>query len=307
MKLHARQITPWLTRCFIVLVAPVCMLTSAETQIWSEEFNSGSTPDSAVWSYDLGGDGWGNSELQSYTRAEANVKVTNGTLVITAVKQGNSFTSSRIKTEDKLTFKYGTVEARIQVPDLGNALWPAFWIMGNNVSSVGWPDCGEIDVMEMGSRSAIAAGVVNRRVGSTAHWGKNNAHADYGLTLDRPSDLDGSFHNYRMEWTPTAITTYLDEVRIWSIDISNPGASSLTEFHEPHFFILNLAVGGEYTGILDPGGITASFPAEYLIDYIRIFDNGHTILGGSSTVTPPARSKNLITNPEILHNSQTGL
>lgn len=268
-----------------------------DAQMWSEEFNSGSAPGNAVWSYDLGAGGWGNGELQNYTSNAANVRVEGGNLVITAVKQGSSFTSARIKTQDKLTFKYGTVEARIQVPDLGNGLWPAFWTLGNNYSDVGWPDCGEIDVMEMGSGGAIAAGVVNRRVGSTAHWEYNGGHVYYGLDKDRPSGLDGSFHVFRLEWTPTAIKTYIDDVWIWTMNIAAAGASDLEEFHEPHFFILNLAVGGQYTGIYDSGGITAPFPAEYKIDYIRLYDNGFTELGGSSTATPPVPGVNLLANP----------
>ena len=143
--------------------------TSLSAQIWSEEFNGGTSPNSAVWSYDLGGSGWGNNELQTYTNNSNNVRVEGGHLIITALQQSGSggqpsFTSARIRTQDKLTLQYGTVEARIKIPDLGNGLWPAFWTLGNNFSSVGWPDCGEIDVLEMGSVEAISSGVVNRRV-----------------------------------------------------------------------------------------------------------------------------------------------
>ena len=138
--------------------------------IWSDEFNTGSAPDSAVWSYDRGASGWGNNELQEYTRAPQNVRIEDGSLVIAVQKGANGFTSARIRTEDKLTFKYGTIEARIKVPDLADGLWPAFWTLGNNFSQVGWPSCGETDIMEMGSGLAISAGVINRRVGSAAHW-----------------------------------------------------------------------------------------------------------------------------------------
>lgn len=269
-------------------LAATCTWSSAQTLIWSEEFNYTSAPDSDVWSCDLGGGGWGNSELQDYTGDSDNVWVNGSNLVITAARQGNSFTSGRINTENKLTFKYATVEARIQVPDLGNGLWPAFWTLGNNFQTVGWPACGEIDVMEMGSGGAMADGVVNSRVGSTAHWDDNGEHASYGLTKDFPSSLNGRFVIYRMEWTPTAISTYIDDQWIWTMNISG-----IPAFHEPHFFLLNLAVGGTYTGLFNPNEITAGFPAEYKIDYIRIFDNGDTILGGSSTVEPGA---NLLAN-----------
>ncbi|NNM29617.1 MAG: glycoside hydrolase family 16 protein, partial [Akkermansiaceae bacterium] len=253
-------------------------------------------PDSAVWSYDLGASGWGNNELQNYTNDPSNVRVENGNLIITARRQGNNFTSARVKTENKLTFKYATVEARIKTPDLADGLWPAFWTLGNDISTVGWPRCGEIDVLEMGSASAISANRVNRRVRSTAHWESGGEFANYGRSIDRPSDIDGTFHVYRMEWTPTAITTYIDNVFIWSMDISNPSSFDGEEFHKPHFFLLNMAVGGNYTGILNSGGITAPFPAEYVIDYVRIFDNGHTVLGGSS-LSNPGGGDNLLANP----------
>ncbi len=155
----------------------LCLAGSAaaqETLLWSDEFDSGTQPDEKFWSYDIGRgiQGWGNQELQYYTDDPANVSISDGVLRIRA-QEGPTrpFTSARIKTEDKLTILYGTVEARIKVPNLADGLWPAFWTLGNNFSEVGWPFCGELDIMEMGNSSAIAEGVINRRVGSTAHWG----------------------------------------------------------------------------------------------------------------------------------------
>ncbi len=255
--------------------------------IWSEEFDTGSAPDATVWSYDLGAGGWGNSELQEYTSEPSNVRVEGGNLVITAREQvlrgkRRKFTSARIKTEDKLTVQYGTIEARIMVPDLADGLWPAFWTLGNNLAEVGWPDCGELDVMEMGSEAAIQAGVVNRRVSSTAHWEHGNGYAGYGLSYDYPSDINGTWRTFRMEWTPDLISTYIDGTWIWSIDISSSSCTDCEEFHQPHFIILNLAVGGSYTGLFRASEITAALPAEYRVDWVRIYDNGHTLLGGSS-------------------------
>lgn len=251
------------------------MKTAVKTPVWSEEFDSCTALDGSIWSCDLGDGGWGNRELQTYTRDPSNLRIEGSDLVITALKQGNRFTSARIKTEDRFTFKYGTVEARIRIPDLGNGLWPAFWALGSRFSRIGWPACGEIILMEMGVGGAIADGAANRRIMSAAHWENNHEHESHGVTLDHPSDLDGSFHLYRMEWTPTEIKTYIDNARIWTLDISDT-----RQFHEPHFLLLNLAVGGEHTGILDSADITAPFPAEYRVDYIRIFDNGFTDLGG---------------------------
>ncbi len=259
---------------------------SAEV-IWSEEFNSGNQPDPSIWSYDLGGGGWGNSELQSYTNDTANVSIANGYLAITALEQSikggrKSYTSARVKSENKLTFQYGTIEARIKVSQVGDGLWPAFWTLGNNISQVGWPDCGELDIMEMGSAQSISDGSVNRLVSSTAHWEHNGGHASYGLSYDYGVDLHNDFHVYRMEWTPSQVSTYIDNHLIWTIDISSGACTDCSEFHQPHFIILNLAVGGLYTGITRSTNITAPMPAQMLVDYVRISDNGYTILGGTS-------------------------
>jgi beta-glucanase (GH16 family) len=272
---------------FLLLSTVLGLTHTAGAQvIWSDEFDAGSAPDETVWSYDLGAGGWGNAEMQEYTSDPANVRVEGGNLIITAQEQvlkGNrrSFTSARIKTENKVTVLYGTIEARIRVPDLADGLWPAFWTLGNNFAEVGWPSSGELDIMEMGYASAIAEGVVNRRVGSTAHWEHNGGHAEYGLTYDAASDLNTDFHTFRMEWTPDLVSTYIDGNWIWSIDITPGSCTDCTEFHEPHFLILNLAVGGSFTGITRASEMTAPIPAEYVVDYVRVIDNGYTVLGGS--------------------------
>jgi len=273
-------------------------LAKAETLVWSEEFDSGPALETTVWSYDLGDGcaagicGWGNNEFQEYSNDPANVKIENGHLIITALREtmngpgdpgpdSYTFSSARIKTQNKLTVHYGSIEARIQLPDLADGLWPAFWTLGSDISSVGWPACGEIDIFEMGSAAAITEGVVNRRVGSTAHWDYNGGYAGYGLTHTSATDLNDSFHIYRMEWTPTEVSTYIDGIPIWAMNLSNPGAFGGEEFHQPHFLLLNLAVGGTYTGITeDNTDISATFPAEYRVDWIRIYDNGYTSLGG---------------------------
>ena len=272
----------------LTLVTLLGLPIAASAQVlWSDEFNTGTAPDSRVWTYDLGAGGWGNSELQEYTNAPGNVRVEGGELIITAQAQTlkggrRSFTSGRIKTENKLTFQYGTIEARIKAPNVANGLWPAFWTLGNNFSAVGWPDSGELDIMEMGSAAAISAGLVNRRVGSAAHWEHNGGRADYGLSYDSPTDLTTGYHLLRMEWTPTLVATYIDGILIWQMDISNTSCTDCSEFHQPHFMLFNLAVGGTYTGITQATGITAPLPAELRVDWVRISDNGYTILGGSA-------------------------
>jgi beta-glucanase (GH16 family) len=251
--------------------------------IWSDEFDTGTELDSEVWSYDLGAEGWGNQELQNYTNEAQNVRIENDNLVITAREtDGGGFTSARVKTEDKLTFLYGHIEARIKVPDLADGLWPAFWTLGNNFNQVGWPSCGELDIVEMGSSAAINAGLVNRYVGSTAHWENEENHASYGQSLVTDSDLNDGFHIFSMNWTPSLVTTYIDGEQIWAMDITSESCTDCSEFHQPHFILLNMAVGGTYTGRLSSDGITATMPAEMLIDYVRISNNGFTEVGGSS-------------------------
>lgn len=273
----------------------------AQELLWSEEFDSGPTPDSDVWSYDLGTgtDGWGNWELQEYTNSEQNVTVEDGKLIITAVPKivgetVQGFSSARIKTQDKLEIKYGRIEARIKVPDLERGLWPAFWLLGSNFPEVGWPASGELDILEMGMFAAISAGPgkVNEWVASAAHWESGGNYAFYNKTLETGTNLTEDFHVLTMDWTPSLVTTYLDGEEIWAIDIANPNCNC-EEFQRSHFMILNLAVGGTFTGMRSIGAITAPLPASMEVDYVRIYDNGFTELSGSSLGAPnigPAHS-----------------
>lgn len=264
--------------------------------LWSEEFDNGSTPNAQHWNYDLGAGGWGNSELQTYSNDASNVSVGNGVLAITArettSKGGRrSFSSARINSQDKLTVQYGIIEARIKMPDLANGLWPAFWTLGNNLAQVGWPACGEFDIVEMGSKSAIADGVTNRRIHSTAHWQHNGGHAEYGLSIDNAVAMNNDFHLYRMEWTPDSVTTFVDGQPVWAMDIRAASCSDCSEFHQPHFLIVNLAVGGQFTDLLRASDITAPLPATMQVDWIRIYDNGFSKIAGSSQQPASAGSE----------------
>ena len=250
--------------------------------IWSEEFDTGTALDDAVWSYDLGDSGWGNQELQEYTNSAENVRIEDGNLVITVKEDMGKFTSARVRTQDKLTFKYGTIEARIKVPNLADGLWPAFWTLGNNFGLVGWPYCGELDIMEMGSSAAISVDRINRRIGSAAHWDNDGSWASFSRSLDLVDDINDEFHVFSMDWTPERITTYIDGQQVWTFHIEIDTCASCSEFHNPHFIILNMAVGGTYTGLLGSDQITAAMPAEMQVDYVRIIDNGFTELAGSS-------------------------
>lgn len=255
--------------------------------VWSEEFNAGTVPDATFWNHDTGANGWGNKELQMYTDLPSNARVENGNLVITARRHENGeepFTSARINTQGKLEFQYGILVARIKLPDLGDGLWPAFWALGANFPEVGWPDSGELDVMELGHSEAISDGVINRRVGSAAHWEHKSEHALYHESLDVPADMNDGFHTFRMTWTPEFVRTSVDGEPVWTMDLRKRSCSDCSELHQPFFIILNLAVGGTYTGKLKPEEITAPFPAEMLVDYVRIYDNGFTSLNGSAVI-----------------------
>lgn len=184
-------------------------------------------------------------------------------------------------------YKYGTLEARIKMPNLGNGLWPAYWMLG----TIGvWPGRGEIDILEAGNAQAIADGVVNRRIGAAVHWDYNGSQADYGRDYNSTTDLTTGFHTYRMTWDPQFIRATIDGIPYFEFAISNIEAASLQEFHQQYFLLLNLAVGGSYTGIYSPTGITAPMPGKMEIDYIRLYQNpGSTLYIGAKAAAPKGR------------------
>jgi beta-glucanase (GH16 family) len=251
------------------------------TMVWSEEFSSGSTPSDSFWNYDIGrgpnNDGWGNWEVQHYSSDSSNVNVNSGILNINVQKETvngeTKFTSARLKTNGKFEFLYGSVEASIKLPDCNGGLWPAFWLLGSTVSSEGWPKCGEIDILEAGNKDSIAAGVVNNRVSSAGHWSIDGNYAFYSEVLTTGFDLSSGFHKYRMDWTPTFVNTFVDGNLMWSFDIGSCQETHCTEFHQPFFFLLNVAVGGIFTGVTDKNLISAITPGQMQIDYIRVYNN----------------------------------
>ena len=255
--------------------------TNSGGVIWSDEFN-GSVIDSATWTYDVSGAGFGNGQLEYDTARHENSYTTNGNLVIEARREnylGNSFTSARMLTQGRFAYLYGDLEARIKLPNTANGLWPAFWMMGNNAGAIVWPACGEVDITEMGGAAGIAQGLQQRLIDSAVHYSNaTNGYSNYVAWDTAPVDLTLDYHLYKVSWTPTAISFYLDGVAIGSMDIT---ANYLTEFHQPMFPILNIAIGGynpSYTGIYSPGAVTATLPARMYVDWIRLTDNGYTQL-----------------------------
>lgn len=223
---------------------------------WSDEFES-TNLDQSKWVFDLGGGGWGNNESQFYTSNAGNIKVENGMLNITAKQEqigSYPYTSSRITTKNLFAHKFGKVEARMKLP-LGQGLWPAFWMLGSNISSVGWPQCGEIDIMEHVSNDPEVHG--------TIHW-NNNGHAYWG---DGTTCAVDQFHTYGIEWDATSIKWFLDGNQFLVANIQN-GINNTEEFQFPFYLLLNLAVGGDWPGY--PNGSTV-FPAEMYVDYVRFY------------------------------------
>jgi Glycosyl hydrolases family 16 len=231
--------------------------------VWSDEF-SGSTINSANWGFDLGGGGWGNNELQNYTSRSENARIVNGMLVIEARREnfgGNAFTSARLKTQGKQSFGINTwVEARINAPE-GQGIWPAFWMLGNSISTVGWPSCGEIDIMEIQGQNPF------RNFG-TIHWANmNGQHVSFGSIFNSSSSLSADFHTFAISRTGSSIKWYVDRIQYGEANIAN-GVNSTSEFQGAFFIILNVAVGGNFVG--SPDGSTV-FPQQVQVDWVRVW------------------------------------
>lgn len=231
---------------------------------WSDEFDgaAGTQPDASKWSYDngTGEGGWGNQELQSYTSAPSNVSLDGeGNLVITAIRNGNSFTSARIKTQGLFEQQYGRFEARLITP-YGPGLWPAFWLLGNDVQTSGWPLCGEIDIMELrGQEPHIVHGTIH----GPGYSGGNPITQRYGLVNDR---FDADYHIFAIEWDADKIDFFVDDYLYQRIEKEDVPGDWV--YDHPFFIIMNVAVGGNYVGF--PTTETP-FPQKMIIDYVRVY------------------------------------
>ncbi len=237
------------------------------TLVWSDEFDgpTGASPNQNNWSFDIGtgNNGWGNQELQYYTNRPENVSLDGqGNLVITARKEsfsGRSFTSARINTKGKFQQTHGRVEARIKTPH-GPGIWPAFWMLGANIDQVGWPQSGEIDIMEMRGQEPS---VIHGSLHGPGYSGGNPVSGSYTLLNGR---FDTDFYLYAVEWFPDRIDFFVNEYlyhRVRKRDI--PGE---WVFDQPFFVLLNIAVGGSYVGFPNEN---TPFPQTMVVDYIRVY------------------------------------
>ncbi len=255
------------------------------TLVWADEF-TGNTVNPDNWTYDLGGGGWGNNELETYTTGSATVQ--DGELRITARKNADgSYSSARLKTQARQSWTYGKFAARMRLPQ-GQGIWPAFWMLGDNITTVGWPKCGEIDIMEM------IGGGENRddSVYGTIHWDANG-HASVGsgrIELVDPEIFHDDYHVFEVEWSPTSMVWKIDGAETARVSIDPAVWPEMEEFQRPFFILLNLAVGGSWPG---PPDASTSFPQTLAVDWVRVYTSAATAGAPVFTTQPSGQSVNV--------------
>ena len=258
--------------------------------VWNEDFTESSL-DRNVWNVEVNGDGGGNNELQYYCEdgVSLGVEPTTGKhcLILTATKQdshGKNCTSGRVNTKNKMYYTFGRIDARIKFPRTANGLWPAFWQMGNNFDQVGWPRCGETDLIELGHQNAFNSGTQDRYFNGAMHVGSRwDAVWSEANSVTWPYSVEDTFHIVTMIWTPSSIAMYMDMDKNPSPYFRQNLEPNEDEwynrqviFGKPNFVIANLAVGGNFPGIYNISGITAlnNGPQSMYIDWIRIYQHG---------------------------------
>lgn len=232
---------------------------------WSDEFNGSGPVNPTKWVNEVGGHGWGNHELEYYTPGPINAVQSGGNLVITGRDDGGSyscwygpcrFTSARLETKGHFSQKYGRFVARMKVPP-GAGLWPAFWLLGDNIDRVGWPECGEIDVMEeWGNAPATVRGTLHGPLPDGGSY-------DLGKSFEFGPDLSSDYHEYAIEWAPNSVKFFIDDVEYTHYGPDDVYGGGRWVFdRQPFHIVVNLAVSGE---------VKATFPQSLLIDWIRVY------------------------------------
>ncbi len=246
---------------------------------WSDEFDGpdGSAVDPTKWVHDVGGSGWGNQELEYYTDGTKNAVVMGDNLVITATTAGASsyncsypssgpcqYTSARLLTQNRFSQQYGRIEARIQIPE-GQGLWPAFWMLGADINTSGWPTCGEIDIMEnIGKEPSTNNGSLHMPAAGTS----NDDDLTGTYTLPGNAKLGDDFHTYAIEWSAAAIKFYVDD-NLYETQTPSTATGRTWKFDHPFFMLLNVAVGGQWPGAPDS---TTTFPQTMKVDWVRVYE-----------------------------------
>jgi len=233
--------------------------------VWSDEF-SGSSLNLTSWNQEIGNGtgGWGNNEREYYTNSPKNIFLSNGNLIIEARKEnisGFNYTSGRMTTQNKKQFKYGRIDIRAKLP-VGKGMWPALWMLGSNISSIGWPACGETDIMEL-------IGTYPRRVSGTMHWKSvsgSDVHKGANYILSA-GDFSQQFHVFSVVWSKDTIKWYVDNQLYLTNTIADVEAANYP-FNADQFLIFNVAVGGNWPGSPDT---TTVFPQRMFVDYVRVF------------------------------------
>ncbi len=242
------------------------------TLVWSDEFKGpkGSAVDASKWVSESGGGGWGNNELEYYTTRLQNAYQQDGNLVIKAIREKytgsdgvrRDYTSARLKTLGKFAQAYGRFEARIKIPR-GQGIWPAFWMLGNDIGKPGWPTCGEIDIMEnIGKEPAMVHGTIH----GPGYSGEHGIGSPYSLPAGQKFADD--FHVFAVEWEPETIRFYVDEHLYATRTPADLPKGTKWVYDHPFFILLNVAVGGGWPGSPDASSV---FPQEMLVDYVRVY------------------------------------
>jgi len=232
--------------------------------IWSDEFDVAGLPDASKWGYDVGGNGWGNNELEYYTNGRTeNARVENGNLVIEARKEsfnGKNYTSARLLTKNKAAWTYGKLEIRAKIPR-GKGIWPAIWTLSANEPLV-WPDDGELDIMEsVGFTPNVIYGTAHNK----SYNGANGLQKGGNISIASAQD---SFHVYKIEWTSKQVDWYVDDNKYFTY--ADPGMGfTAWPYYKDFFMILNVAVGGNWGG--SQGVDDSIFPQQMLVDYVRVY------------------------------------
>jgi len=261
-----------LLACLTLLLATTLQAQSPNWQLtWSDEFNApnGSPPDTAKWKIVIGGEGFGNNELETYTSRPVNIQQQNGNLIITAQKEDltgpdgipRHYTSARINSQNHFTQKYGRFEASIQLPT-GKGIWPAFWLLGDNHETAEWPNCGEIDILE----TIGAPDTIYSTIHGPGYSGSKGPSTKYPLPTGE--SVHTGFHLYAVEWSPNDIKFFFDDHLIAERTPADLPPNTTWVYDHPFYILLNLAVGGYWPG--NPDG-TTTFPQQMLVDYVRVY------------------------------------